>query len=122
MSLLGLVDHPAEIAAAEEVDVEMLHFLAPVAPMIGEQAIAGRGDALVACDLAEGADERRDLGVGGPLGEIIGRDVLALANDEHMRRRLRRAVAESEDTRLLEALVARNLSAHDAGEAIIAVV
>src|SRR5258707_13034109 len=105
MSLLGLVDHPAEIAAAEEVDVEMLHFLAPVAPMIGEQAIAGRGDALVACDLAEGADERRDLGVGGPLGEIIGRDVLALGNDENMRRGLRRDVAEPKAIRILKDLV-----------------
>jgi hypothetical protein len=50
----------------------MRHFLVGVAAVIGEQAIARFGQALLAGDPAVGAQQRRDLGIRRLRGEIVG--------------------------------------------------
>ena len=61
--------HRPERPAAEDVDVEVRHFLAAVRADIGEQPIAGRDQPCVARDLADGADEAGDLGVATRVAE-----------------------------------------------------
>src|SRR3954451_1050723 len=81
--------HRAEAAPAEEVDVEVGHLLAAMRADIGEQAVAGRDQRLVAGDPAHRADEACDLGVARMFGEIVPRDVAPLRDDEDVDRRLR---------------------------------
>src|SRR5687768_10697375 len=68
-------EHRAEGLAGEDVDVEVGDFLPAIDADIGEQAIAGSDESLVASDAADGADEGSDLVVRPALGEIVPRNV-----------------------------------------------
>src|SRR6516164_1822552 len=49
--------HGAEVAPADDVDVEMLNLLVAVATDIGKDAIAGFGHPLLSCNMSEGAHQ-----------------------------------------------------------------
>jgi hypothetical protein len=66
----------------EEVDVEVRDLLVAVEADVGEQAVAGRDEALVARDPADGADETGDFGVAAALRKIVPADIGALGNHE----------------------------------------
>ena len=68
-------EHRPERAAAEQVDVEVRHFLAAMRADIGEQPVAGRDQPLLAGNPADGADEARNLLCRAALGEIVPRDI-----------------------------------------------
>src|SRR6218665_352858 len=55
--------HRPQALAAEEMDMQVRHFLPAMRADIGEQAVARRDQPLVPRDLADRADEAGDLGV-----------------------------------------------------------
>src|SRR3546814_15557905 len=71
-------DHPAEIAAGKQVDVQLRHLLAGVATVVGQDAIARTPQPEVAPYLADRAHEPDDLGVAGLLGTHDEGDIATL--------------------------------------------
>src|SRR4051812_35494994 len=86
-SSAGAAQHRPEIAAAEQVQMEMRHLLVRRRAVIGEDAIAARDDAFLFSDLPDRPHERRQLGLRGVRGEIVDRDVRALRDDDDVGRR-----------------------------------
>src|SRR5215472_1728012 len=93
----SLRQHPAEVAAAEDVQMEVRHFLVPVAAGVGEDAVPGLLEALLAGDLAGGPEQRRELDVSAIGREIVERDVWTLRDHQDVHGCLRADVAEGED-------------------------
>src|SRR5438046_5722898 len=89
---------------------------------IGDNSLAVLHEFLFARDLADGADQRRDLFVRSLLGEIVPGDVRPLWNDEDVGRRQRMEVVEGEHLLVLIDGVRRNLSAQDSREDIAVVI
>src|SRR5713101_5155402 len=114
--------HRAEVAAAEQVQMEMRHVLMGCRAVIGEDAVAGLGDTLLMRDPADRPHESRQLGRRCVRRKIIDRQIFALRDYDDMRGRLRVDVAKGEDMLVLENFVARQFAAQDAGEDIAAVV
>src|SRR3546814_19309070 len=81
--------HRAELAAPEDVDVKVGHFLMTVLADVGEEAIA------IICkphhrgDLADPADELSDLPVRRLFGEVDPANIAAPGDHEHLDRHLR---------------------------------
>src|SRR3546814_15669235 len=96
--------HRAELAAPEDVDVKVGHFLMTVLDDVGEEAIA------IICkphhrgDIADPADELSDLHVRRLFGEVDPANIAALGTHEHMERPFRVYVWQGVDTELLLAL------------------
>ena len=63
---LASYQHGPERMPAEQVHMEMRHFLVPVPPDIGEQAITGLDQPLLARDMADRAHETCDFFRAGP--------------------------------------------------------
>jgi len=76
--------------------MKVRHLLAGMRADIGEQPIAGRDQPLSARDLADGADEARNLLGRGTGREIVPRDIGSLGDDEDVDRRLRRDVVKGQ--------------------------
>ena len=64
-------EHRSERLSREDVNVQVRDFLMAVEADIGEQAVAGRDEALIARDLAHGADEACDFGFAAALRKIV---------------------------------------------------
>ena len=69
------LDHPAEILAGEDVDVEMVDFLMRVAAVIGQHAVAVRHHAKIAGALKSACD-RTDKPIAGLLQDLRQRGLL----------------------------------------------
>src|SRR4051794_14911838 len=93
-SAASAAQHRPKRPAAEQMDVEVRHFLSAVPADIGEQAIARRDQALFARDEPDGTDEAGNLCVGRLGREIVPRDVGTSGNDQDMDRCLRVNVVE----------------------------
>src|SRR5215472_10870225 len=100
----------------------MRHLLMCRGAGIGEDAIAGLGNALVSRDSSERAEDSCDLHRRGFLGEIVERDVFAFGDHENMRRSLRADVVKGEDVLVLIDLLAGDFAAQDPGEDIVGIV
>jgi hypothetical protein len=73
-----LLQHPAQIAAAEDVYVKMRHLLVRGRPVIGDDAKAAFGDASPASDAPQSADQGGEFGLGAVSGEIVERYLLCV--------------------------------------------
>src|SRR3546814_8876276 len=104
--LVSAHEHRAERLAGEDVDVEVGDFLMAVEPDVGEQAIAGGDEALIARDLADGADEACDFFGARALREIVPAHIGAPGDDEDVQRRLRVDVVKGQGVFVLVNLLA----------------
>src|SRR5215813_5639996 len=82
-----LRQHPAEVATAEDMQVEVWHFLVPVAAAVGEDAVTGLGEALFARDPTRSPEQCRELVILALGREIVERHVGALRDYEDVYRR-----------------------------------
>src|SRR5260370_5379394 len=81
--------HRPEIAAADEVQMEMRHLLVRRRAVIGDDTIAALGYPLLPRDLPDGAHKGGQLGLARRLGEIVERHVFAFGDHDDMGRRPR---------------------------------
>ena len=114
--------HPPEVAPAEQVHMEMRHFLVTVTTAVGDDAVAGFGDTPLSGDLPQGADHGRMLRRRGLSGKIVERDIFALGDDQDVGRGQRIDVVEGEDVLVLIDFVAWDLATQNAGKDVIAIV
>ncbi len=122
VSFVYRLDHAAEVLAGKDVDVEVEDLLVAVAADVGKEAVAVADDAELARHVADGAEEAADFGIACIGREIVHRNVGFLGDDQHVHRRLRVDVTESEGVRVLIDLVAGTLAAQDLGEYVVGIV
>ncbi len=108
--------HPPDPPAAEDVHMEMRHFLPAIGTHVGQHAIAAGLDAEILRHLRHRAPEAGDLGIRPVRAEIGDGDIPPLRDHQHMHRRLRIDVMEGEGMRVLMHALARDLPTQDAGE------
>ena len=93
----ALPRRPSQLPAAEDVRVDVRHFLPGIRAVVEDGAIAGAFDALGHRDLVRETGhllEQAALGLGAGVGDGREVDVMFFRYDQHMRGRLRVDIAE----------------------------
>src|SRR5687768_14766643 len=114
--------HRSQWLAAENVDMEVRHFLARPLADVGQQAVTLDHHPRFAGDMADGADETGHLGVAGAFREIVPRHVRSLGDHQDVDRRQRIYVVEGERVLVLIDLLAGQLAAEDFREHVAVVI
>ncbi len=87
----------AQRPAAQDMNMQVRHFLVTMGSVIEEEPVSRIGNAGRAGDMARGPRERQNLGVAGVGGKIVERDVSPLWHHQNMRRSLRVDIQNGQD-------------------------
>lgn len=109
-------------SATYQMVMQVWHFLTTVFAGIGDNAVAGVGDAGFARNAGNGTMQGRNLGIRGVLAKVGGVGVVALGNDQHMDGTLGIDVLECEHVLVLKDFPARNFTPQDLRKHVVVVV
>src|SRR5690349_15245093 len=110
LALTALAWGPGHPAAAEQVDVQMIHGLPAVAAGVDDGSIAGFGNSFLpreSCGQTHHATEQIRV------GHVVERGDVLFWNDEDVGRRLRGDVPERDHLLVVDDRLRRNLAADD---------